>query len=209
MKEENRLQKKGLYQELVGGRTRMILAWLFVGALGLFDRTQPSLSGIVLCFLGASLRFWSSGFLRKNAKLAVGGPYAWVRNPLYLGTYLMALGASWSTGHLLFLVVTSFLFAAVYQVVIAEEEEKLERLFGAEYLLYRQHVPSFFPRLFPPQVPYGSTVLQEALAKVNDEKEARYFSWSQSWRNKSYEAYLSFLGLVLFLYLVAWIWQWF
>jgi protein-S-isoprenylcysteine O-methyltransferase Ste14 len=207
--EDRDSQKKGFYQQLVGGRTRMILAWFFVVALGIWSRQSPQVPGIALCFLGASLRFWSSGFLRKNAKLAVGGPYAWVRNPLYLGTYFMAVGASWSTGNLIFLVATSLLFAAVYQVVIAEEEAKLERLFGQAYLLYCEQVPSFFPRLFPPRVPCLSASLQKVLEKVNDEQDARHFSWFQAWRNKAYEAYLSFLGLLAFLYLVAWLWKWF
>src|SRR5690242_4328919 len=82
------------YRGFIQGKTRIALAWLFAIALGLSARIAPQWPGIGLCFAGATLRFWASGYLRKDSRPAVGGPYAWVRNPLYLGTYLMALGTA-------------------------------------------------------------------------------------------------------------------
>src|SRR5688572_18582763 len=84
------------YRGFIQGKTRITLAWIFVVILGFYSREYPSWPGALVCFLGATLRFWASGFLRKDSQLAVGGPYAFVRNPLYLGTYLMAVGVAWA-----------------------------------------------------------------------------------------------------------------
>src|SRR6476661_4738649 len=86
------------YRGFIQGKTRIVLAWIFVVVLGLSAKEYPTWPGIVLCFVGASLRYWASGYLRKDSRPAVGGPYAYVRNPLYLGTYLMALGTAAATG---------------------------------------------------------------------------------------------------------------
>src|SRR4051812_1068282 len=90
-------QKLNWYRGFIQGKTRITLAWGFAILLGLLAREYPTWPGIVLCFFGASLRFWASGYLRKDTRPAVGGPYAFFRNPLYLGTYLMAVGTAWST----------------------------------------------------------------------------------------------------------------
>ena len=84
------------FRGFVQGKTRIAMAWGFAIALGLSARQYPTWPGIVLCFLGATVRFWASGYLRKDSRPAVGGPYAWIRNPLYFGTYLMAVGTSWA-----------------------------------------------------------------------------------------------------------------
>jgi protein-S-isoprenylcysteine O-methyltransferase Ste14 len=83
------------FRALVRGRTRVALAWIFAALLIFAARTYPSWPGILLCFIGATVRFWASGYLRKDTRPAVGGPYAFVRNPLYLGTYLMAWEQLW------------------------------------------------------------------------------------------------------------------
>ena len=51
-------------------------------------------SGLPVSVLGLVLRAWAAGHLAKNEQLATGGPYAWVRNPLYLGTLVVAAGLS-------------------------------------------------------------------------------------------------------------------
>src|SRR5689334_19604890 len=84
------------YRGFIQGKTRIVLAWIFALLLGFTARKYPNWPGIGVCFIGATVRFWASGFLRKDTRPAVGGPYAYVRNPLYLGTYLMALGVAGS-----------------------------------------------------------------------------------------------------------------
>src|SRR5947209_4105578 len=108
------------YRSAIRGKTRIALAWAFVAILALAARQYPTPPGIVLCFLGASLRFWASGFLRKDSRPAVGGPYAFVRNPLYLGTYLMGVGTLWAIGNIPLLATVTVLFAAIYHFIILD-----------------------------------------------------------------------------------------
>lgn len=180
-------------------RTRIGLAWLFVFVFAFYSRQYPALPGVALCFVGATIRFWSSGYLRKDARPAVGGPYAWVRNPLYLGTYVMALGAAWSIGNLWLLGTLTVVFAALYHFVILAEEVKLREIFGAPYLKYCELVPRFFPRPWPAS--------RKALKDVNPEADQHRFSWALANKNRAYEAYVSFAGIMLLVILAAHAWQ--
>jgi protein-S-isoprenylcysteine O-methyltransferase Ste14 len=193
----------GWYRGFIQGKTRITLAWLFAVGIGFSSREYPHLPGILLCFAGASLRFWASGYLRKDQRPAVGGPYAFVRNPLYLGTYCMALGTAMAEQNWLLLGVSTVAFAAIYHYIILDEEVKLRRLFSEEYLEYCTLVPRFFPRVWPPFLPASAN----ALLRVNPEKEQHGFSWSIAIQNKAYEAYASFAGLLVFVSIAAFLWK--
>lgn len=187
------------FRGFIQGRTRIYLAWVFAILLGLSARQYPTWPGVVICFIGASLRFWASGFLRKDSRPAVGGPYAHVRNPLYLGTYLMAVGTAWAVEAYWLLAIISVLFAIIYHYIILDEEVKLHRIFGEPYLKYSGVVPRFIPRIFPAP--------KEVLVEVNPEISHHNHSWALSRQNKSIDAYASFFGLIGGVSVVAWIWQ--
>jgi protein-S-isoprenylcysteine O-methyltransferase Ste14 len=187
------------YRGFIQGKTRIAMAWIFAIALGLSARDYPTLPGIVICFFGASLRFWASGYLRKDKRPAVGGPYAWVRNPLYLGTYLMALGTATATANWWLLAFITIAFAAVYHFIILDEENKLRVIFGAPYESYSENVPRFFPRPWPAN--------RNALETVNPETSHLHYSWELAMKNKAYEAYASFLGLIGFVTIMALAWK--
>lgn len=184
---------------MVRGRTRVALAWIFVALLIFSARTYPAWPGIALCFVGATIRFWASGYLRKDTRPAVGGPYAWVRNPLYLGTYLMALGTALSVESWALLGICSVIFAAIYHFIILDEEIKLREIFGEPYVKYCTLVPRFFPRPWPAS--------RSALTAVNPEPAYAVYDWKLSMKNKSYEAYASFAGLIAFVALCAFGWR--
>jgi len=158
---------------------------------------------MLVCFLGATLRFWASGFLRKDNRPAVGGPYAFVRNPLYLGTYLMAIGTALAIEAWPLLAVVTVLFAIIYHYIILDEETKLAGIFGQPYEIYSQSVPRFFPRIWPPLMPAPRAIL----LKVNPEEAHLNFNWELGMKNKAYEAYVSFVGLLGFVALVAIAWK--
>jgi protein-S-isoprenylcysteine O-methyltransferase Ste14 len=185
------------YRGFIQGKTRVVLAWSFAVALGFASRSYPSWPGVALCFAGATLRFWASGYLRKDSRPAVGGPYAWIRNPLYLGTYLMALGTAAAAEAWWLLGIATVLFAAIYHYIILDEETKLRRIFGEPYEHYVAAVPRFFPRPWPAR--------SAVLTAVNPEPAHRAYSWELSMRNKSYEAYASFAGLIGFVAAAAWV----
>jgi protein-S-isoprenylcysteine O-methyltransferase Ste14 len=190
------------YRGFIQGKTRIVLAWMFALCLVFTARDYPQWPGILLCLMGALLRFWASGFLRKDTRPAVGGPYALVRNPLYLGTYLMALGVILAIENWALLVVSSVLFAAVYHFIILDEEVKLQKLFQKSYSLYCQSVPRFFPRLWP-----LSAAKKEVLYKINSEPLHHRFSFKLAMENKAYEALASFLGLIALEILLAFFWK--
>jgi protein-S-isoprenylcysteine O-methyltransferase Ste14 len=195
---------KSWYRGFIQGKTRIILAWAFAFLLGFSARNYPAWPGVILCFAGAHLRFWASGYLRKDSRPAVGGPYAWVRNPLYLGTYLMALGTALAIQNWLLLGICSVLFAAIYHFIILDEETKLIRIFSEPYQAYCLQVPRFFPR-------FGAilSILKgdERLYQVNPDPKHHRFSFELAMKNKAYEAYASFLGLMAFVSGVAYLWQ--
>src|SRR3954467_2732139 len=108
------------YRGIIRGKTRIALAWIFAAILVFSARSYPSLPGIAVCFAGATIRYWASGYLRKDSRPAVGGPYAFVRNPLYLGTWLMAIGAALAVESWWLLGLMTVLFAVIYHFIILD-----------------------------------------------------------------------------------------
>ena len=178
------------------GRRRFQLAWIFAILLIFSANFPPSWVGILICFFGATLRFLSSGFLRKESKLAVGGPYSHTRNPLYLGTLIMALGASISVGAYALTLGAGFILFLNYHYVIAHEEQKLPDYFGTSYMEYCNLVPRFWPRISSP--------LRSQLEKINPDQAGYSFSYSLAVKNKAFEAYVSFVAIVAGMYLLVW-----
>jgi len=120
-------------------------------------------AGMVVAAIGLLVRIWATGWLFKNAELATQGPYAYTRNPLYLGTILITVGQSLMTG----LPLVPILFPAIcvwmYWPTMREELEYLTARYGDDYVAYSRRVPLLFPRLLP-------------AASIYEGSEAR-FSW--------------------------------
>ncbi|MBI3472246.1 MAG: isoprenylcysteine carboxylmethyltransferase family protein [Candidatus Solibacter usitatus] len=129
----------------------------------------PSLAwGAPVSLAGLLLRAWAAGHLAKNQALATGGPYAWVRNPLYLGTLLVALGLAIASRQAGLAALFAAVFVLVYLPAIQLEEEHLRKLFP-EYENYARRVPSLAPR--PPAVRSGERFRFELYVK-NQEYQA-------------------------------------
>lgn len=107
--------------------------------------------GGAIAFIGLLIRAWASGHIRKNAVLAVSGPYSYTRNPLYFGSFLLGLGftiaASYEWFSLIFGAIFSAFYLSVYLPVMRAEIGELQRIFGADYERYERAVPLFLPRL--------------------------------------------------------------
>jgi len=188
------------YRGFIQGKTRILFAWIFGFALIFSARQYPTLPGIILCFVGATIRFWGSGYLRKDNQLSISGPYRFTRNPLYLGTYLMALGVALAVEAWILLAVLSVSFWAVYHYIILDEETKLRKMFGEPYDRFCALVPRFFPRLWPPA--------QSKISEIDTTNEQSHFSWKEAvGKNKAHEAYLAFLALIGLTIGTAWVWQ--
>jgi protein-S-isoprenylcysteine O-methyltransferase Ste14 len=153
---------KGLDRwQKVARRIRVPLGFL-TAALYLFElwRREPRLAAVawslVLVLPGLWLRGYASGYVKKNRELTQTGPYAYTRNPLYLGSILIAAGfavalLSWPVAAML-----AAMFLIIYVPVIASEERFLRSNF-ADFDAYCSRVPRLVPRLTPAAPPAGQT----------------------------------------------------
>jgi hypothetical protein len=105
---------------------------------------------------GACVSVWGWRFARgrqdiseRNAQLATSGPYAFTRNPLYFGSFLLGLGFTIASGRWVLAVLFAALFIGIYLPVMRVEASTMAQLFGNEFESYRRSVPLFFPRLTP------------------------------------------------------------
>jgi protein-S-isoprenylcysteine O-methyltransferase Ste14 len=106
--------------------------------------------GLCLVVLGEGLRIWATGHLQKNQQVTTTGPYAYVKNPLYLGTFLIMVGFCWMANQLLLMAVGVGLFIFYYvPYKKRRESERLSKLFGQFWLDYETHVPDYLPRWTP------------------------------------------------------------
>ncbi len=105
------------------------------------------LAGACVSLLGLAIRAWAAGHIRKNARLATSGPYAFTRNPLYFGSFLLGLGFTIASGQEVLGLLFVALFLGIYFPVMRVEASTMAELFGKEYGVYKESVPLFFPRL--------------------------------------------------------------
>ena len=100
--------------------------------------------GIPVSILGLLVRAWASGHLAKNQQLATGGPYAYVRNPLYVGTLIAAIGIVIACRNTWLALIFGAVFLLVYLPVIELEEQHLRTIFP-EYAAYAADVYRLLP----------------------------------------------------------------
>ncbi len=157
----------------IARRIRVPLGFAF--ALLYFWLARPTvksiLIGTTLVIPGLVIRALASGQLQKNEQLAIGGPYAYTRNPLYLGSLILAIGFAVASRSWWIVAGIVLLFFAIYLPVIRTEEVFLRQRFP-QFEDYAGQVPRFLPRLFP------ST------------KNSGAFSWDLYWKHREYNATL-------------------
>ena len=120
--------------------------------------------GIACVVLGIALRLWASGYLRKEETLIRWGPFAFLRNPLYAGTFLIGSGFALLTGRWESLPLLLAGMLAVYLPTARYEERILLARFGEAFRDYCRVVPPWFPRLtrpaaFPAGEPFSWSLL--------------------------------------------------
>lgn len=128
------------------------------------------IGGIVSAF-GLAIRGYASGYLRKDRELATSGPYARTRNPLYLGSAILAAGFVIAGDSIWAGVLVALYFSVFYYAVMRNEEEDLRKRFGAAFDEYTRRVPLFFPSF-----------------TAKSSGPAANFSWNQYSRNREYKA---------------------
>jgi protein-S-isoprenylcysteine O-methyltransferase Ste14 len=128
------------------------------------------LCGVGIAICGLILRGYAAGHLRKHQQLATSGPYAFTRNPLYLGSVLLAAGFSVASHSWISALLLAAYLAIFYPVVIRREQSELKAHYGDAFVEYASQVPAFWPR-FSPAMP-----------------STENFSWPLYRKNREYEA---------------------
>jgi protein-S-isoprenylcysteine O-methyltransferase Ste14 len=167
-----------------------VLFWIFARP----SYRSIGLGGIIAAF-GLIVRGLAAGHLQKDRELATSGPYAVTRNPLYLGSALLAAGfaiagRSWADGAM----VIAY-FAVFYYAVMRNEEEDLRRRFGTAFDEYASRVPLFFPR-------YSARQSAESQAHAAEPKR---FSWPLYRRNREYKALIGTIFGLALLWMRMWL----
>jgi protein-S-isoprenylcysteine O-methyltransferase Ste14 len=117
-----------------------------VAFLALARPNWPSLSaGAAIALLGLALRAWAAGHLAKYESLSTSGPFAYLRNPLYVGTLLVGVGFAVAGARVGIGLLLVAVFVMLYLPVIEEEESYLRKKFP-EYAAYERRVPKLWPR---------------------------------------------------------------
>jgi len=133
----------------VAQRTRVpagtVLGIIFI--LFMHPSSRSLLIGGVVAMAGGMLRLWAAGHIEKGKVLTQGGPYAFTRNPLYLGSFFMALGIILAGQTYWLLLPFGVFFGAFYFPVIKAEEQELLNGYGDQFVEYSARVPLFIPGL--------------------------------------------------------------
>jgi protein-S-isoprenylcysteine O-methyltransferase Ste14 len=172
----------------VARRIRVPLGFIFaVVYVWLARPTKISLiAGSLVMLPGLLLRGLASGHVQKDKQLTTSGPYAYTRNPLYLGSLMLAVGFAIAARSWWIVAVMLLMFAVIYVPVIAGEERYLRQTFPG-YDDYANHVPRMLPRL----TPYGN--------------QQSAYSSERYWKHREYEAIIG-CAVVLAVLVVKLMW---
>jgi protein-S-isoprenylcysteine O-methyltransferase Ste14 len=134
--------------QTVARRIRVPLGFAFAAVFLWLARPTwwTMLASLVLVVPGVWLRAYAAGYVRKNAELTLTGPYAYTRNPLYLGSMMIAFGFAAAAASWVILILLATLFAVIYIPTIQSEEGYLREHF-AGFDEYATKVPRLLPRL--------------------------------------------------------------
>jgi protein-S-isoprenylcysteine O-methyltransferase Ste14 len=143
-------------------------------------------AGTAIAIAGLGIRALASGYVRKNEQLTTTGPYAYTRNPLYLGSLIIALGFTLASRSWIIAGIAAAMLIVIYIPVIRAEEEFLRAQFS-EFDDYCRNVPRLFPRLRLAQCSTGS------------------FSAHLYWKHREYNAAIGAAAIVAVLVIkVVW-----
>ncbi len=175
-------------------RLRVPLGFLFGAAFLAFAPKYATPERIAvggtLAFGGVLIRAWATGHIVKNTTLTTSGPYAHTRNPLYLGSLLLALGFALAAHWIAVIAVIGF-WVVVYRPTINRERDFLRGVYGAAYTEYEAQVPALLPRLSPWRGPDGGG-------------QAGGFSLRLYFRHNEWQAGLGYLGVLGWLLFSPW-----
>jgi protein-S-isoprenylcysteine O-methyltransferase Ste14 len=171
-------------------RWRVRLGYPLAALVLWFARPSPKsiLAGAIIGAIGLWIRASAAGHLHKQQVLTMTGPYAYTRNPLYFGSFILLIGVAVATRSVASALILFAYFGLFYSFVMRREERELYQHHGEAFQEYARIVPLFFPRPSPAKLSSGG---------------AGTFSLEQYKRNREYRAAIGFL-LLLLVFVVIW-----
>lgn len=162
-----------------------LLAGLYLLLAPRYVTSRSLAIGAAVALVGLLVRAWASGHIMKNDRLATSGPYAFTRNPLYFGSFLIAVGFA-TAAHWALVAIVALFFLLIYAPTMAREKANISGRFPDAYAQYEQNVPAFFPR----PSPWGGQGMPA---------EGVGFSFALYMRHGEWKAALGYLGAIAFL----------
>ena len=128
-------------------QSRQWFAVFFVLLVAWLGHTNSAVfvAGGIIAAVGALIRLWASGHVKKNKVLATDGPYAYVRHPLYVGNILILLGFSIASNLWWSYVLMVFLLWFYYPPAISYEDSKLQSIFGEQWENWSKDIHALIP----------------------------------------------------------------
>lgn len=157
-----------------------------------FIGREPYWAGLVIAAAGILVRSWAAGHLYKDQVMAQGGPYLFVRHPLYLGSCLLALGLIVTLHHWFVTLVLGGLTMLTYFHTIRHEEKNLRDRFGKNYENFSKEAGPLWPKKL------GIPSLKKLFSKKSPK-----FSFRQYLKNKEFECLAGTVVVFTLIYLGA------
>ncbi len=164
-------RRPDIMQLLSRWRVRVSLLSVLIALVLARPNTYSILAGMGFIILGLLWRGWACGHLTKDRELTTSGPYRYTRNPLYLGSLLIAIGVTASSRSWWVAALFVLNFLALYSAAIFREKKAMQELFPDAYSEFSRQVPLFFPSWKP-----------------NSQAHSKAFSWARYKVNKEYRA---------------------
>jgi len=150
-------------------KIRLWLGYFYLLIALIISRPQFSTSiiGLSLIILGIVIRLSTTGILKKDVELCTSGIYSLTRNPLYLGSGIIALGFAIMSLSLWMYAFLCVILAPAYYRMITLEEDYLSKLHVEQFAMYRRTVPKFLPG----KIPIQEILVHFELKKVRGSRE--------------------------------------
>jgi protein-S-isoprenylcysteine O-methyltransferase Ste14 len=171
----------GLRKALVKSRVFLGIGFLLV--ILVYGRQEHYFLAFAVSVLGEVIQVWSSGSLEKNKVLTARGPYSLIRNPMYLGRFLVILGGIFLLGNIYFVFVYGALYYFYMVNRVSREEKHLEKIFGDPYREYCLKVNRFIPNF-----------------RVYDKGELVFFRFNILFHNNEHLNFLAVIGFYIIFY---------
>ena len=164
-------------------KSRIFLGIVFLILILIYGKLELYFLAFAVSIFGELIQIWSSGSLEKNKVLTARGPYSLVRNPMYLGRFLVILGGMLLLGNIYFVLAYVVIYYFYMANRVKREEKHLGKIFGEPYRIYCREVNRFIPNL-----------------RVYEKGELVFFRFNILFHNNEHLNFLAVIGFYIIFY---------